>query len=67
MHLLAGEGNVKLWYFFSPSDGIISSSNKVLFGDGAEGLSLPEELRSPTPHAHTFNDFLNVTECQAEG
>lgn len=49
------------------SDSIISSSNKVLSGDSSEGLSLPEELRSPTPHAHTFNDFLNVTECQAEG
>lgn len=54
-------------YCFDFSDSIIISPNKVLFGDSAEGLSLPEELHPPAPHAHTFNDFLNVTECQAEG
>lgn len=54
-------------YRYDFSDSVISSSNKVLFGDRGEGLCLPEELCSPTPHAHTFNDFLNVTECQVEG
>lgn len=54
-------------FFFLFPDGIISSSKKVLFGDSTEAPSLPQEPRSPTPHAHTFNDFLNVTECQTGG
>lgn len=33
----------------------------------ALSVSLPEELGSPSTHAYTFNDFLNVTECQAKG
>ena len=50
-------------------DSVISSSNKGFYLVTAlRGLSLPEEAAlSQTPHAHTFNDFLNVTECQAGG
>ena len=50
-------------------DSVISSSNKGFYLVTAlRGLSLPEGATlSQTPHAHTFNDFLNVTECQAGG
>lgn len=50
-------------------DSVISSSNKGFYLVTAlRGLSLPEGAAlSQTPHAHTFNDFLNVTECQAGG
>lgn len=37
-----------------------------VIGDSTECFS-PKDVGTFYTHVHTFNDFLNVTECQARG